>query len=87
MPASVERMYPVPAAAAARAASTSPFGKSSRVLPMGASRKGSEKRCPSTVVSRLARGEATAPRGRKSTSSKTETFERSVLSASAPPST
>jgi hypothetical protein len=57
-----------------------------RLLPTGASMKGSSSRVPSTVVPRSHCLVATADRGRNSTSSKARVFSRSVISRSAPPS-
>src|SRR5713101_4207363 len=59
-PEMVERMYPVPAAPAARAAAHSPAGCSRRLYPMGASIAGRDSSAPKTVARKSHRGTATA---------------------------
>jgi hypothetical protein len=79
-------MYAVPAAPACAAAAHSPRGKNMRLLPTGASKKGSSTGVPSTVVRRSQVPIAAALRGKKRTRSKTAQFSRKVTSPSAPPS-
>jgi hypothetical protein len=58
-----------------------------RLLPIGASRNGSDSGMPATVVVKSQCGVLTAERGRNETASKARMFSRMVISPSAPPST
>ena len=76
----------MPAAPAARAASSSPCGKNIRLLPTGARMNGRSNVAPITVVLISHVGVGTAQRGRNVRSSNARALPRSVTSSSAPPS-